>query len=141
MQISARIINNYIDINHFDYGNEWTIRAGEPNTLYFQLIDLDMKARRPGDCCGHPDGLRHLVQGTPAGVIVTFPSIDDAKKIEAIASNPSPLDTSVWSIQLSYLQVPRSGNVMFRLAEAGAVRHFNVLNAISVEHPQEDGSC
>ena len=41
MRLSAKPIVNYTDINHFSYVNQWIVSAGDPNVLYFQLVDLD----------------------------------------------------------------------------------------------------
>lgn len=133
MRLSAKVIKNYANINSFDYGNEWVIRAGEPNTLYFQLVDLDQ------------DGLRYMsgagVSNQPASVSVNFPSIDDDAVLDIAATLADAADGSIWKISLSDAQVPSSGNVVISVTEGAVTRKFGVLNMISVEHPGNDGSC
>ena len=129
MRISAKMIKNYVNVNAFEYSNQWSIRAGDPNTLYFQLVDLDR------------DGMRHIPTPAPIGVSVIFPSIDTAQVITSVASQPDALDTSVFKIDLSASQIPNSGNVRFEFTEGTTIRRFNILNGIAVEFPMNDGSC
>lgn len=132
MKLSAKIIKNYANVNQFDYKNEWSIRAGEANTLYFQLIDLDQ------------DGLRYLagigVTNQPYQVAVTFPSIDSTQVITVNAAQADANDSSIWKITLTASQTPKSGTVQFALTEGANVKRFNLLNAMSVEILNE-GSC
>ena len=133
MLLSAKIIKNFCNINDFSYGNQWTIRAGEPNTLYFQLVDKDK------------DGLRYIAgvgsNNQPVGVIVTFASIDSAQTITATATQVSSADGSVWAVSLSGSQVPKSGSVTFAVTEGSVTRRFTAMNVLGVEHPGNDGSC
>lgn len=137
MRLSARPLINYNNVNSFDYANQWMIRAGEPNTLYFQLVDLD-----------HVEGtvaLRYVAgvgsPNQPASMAVLFPSIDDMMKIQATATQ-DPNDGSIWSVSLSSTQVPKSGNVIFQLVQGAVTRNFPVLNMMNVEYPNAgcDGS-
>lgn len=128
MRLFAKVIKNFSDINHFSFSNQWAIRAGEPNSLYFQLVDLDQ------------DGLRYMPQDPSAAVAVNFPSIDDAKKIVVNATQIAG-DGSVWKVDLTNLQIPNSGNVVFTVTENSVARKFSVINLIAVEFPGTDGSC
>ncbi len=131
MRLSAKLIQNYSNINSFGYTNQWVIRAGEPNTLYFQLVDLEQNA------------LRHIAgvggSNQPYSVSVTFPSIDDAKVITATAVQADATDASVWKVSLGSNQTPGSGQVVFTVVEGSATRSFGVLQAIQVEYPGNDG--
>lgn len=129
MRLSAKIIKNYCGNNMFAYANEWTIRANEPNVLYFQIVDLDQ------------DGLRYMSQASPLQVNVMFPSIDSANVINAPAIQAHADDKSIWKVTLGASQIPASGNVVFQISENGVIRKFSVLNAIQVEFPGSDGSC
>lgn len=137
MRLSAKPIVNYGNINNFDYGNQWTIRAGDPNTLYFQLVDLD---KTDNTLCKAP--LRYMPQPTspPATLNVIFPSIDDAVDLTVAASQVSG-DASLWKVDLTPSQVPGTGSVQFALTVDGAVRRFSVSQMMSVEYPDSDGSC
>lgn len=133
MRLSAVPLINFSNINSFMSANEWTIRAGDPNTLYFQLIDLD-------SCSGN---LRHMTGvgsgNQPVIVTVTFPSIDDTQVI-TVTATVDPNDASVFSIALTNLQIPGSGNVFFSVSEGGVVRQFSVMNMIAVEQINQ-GCC
>ena len=131
MRLSAKAVVNFANVNNFQTENQWMIRAGEPNTLYFQLVDLDQNS------------LRYLagigVSNQPFQVSVTFPSIDNAKKFTVIAVQADPNDSSLWSVPLTAVQIPQSGNVQFTVAQGSTIRNFNVLNFLSVEYPTNDG--
>jgi hypothetical protein len=128
MRLSAKAITTFNGINSFVLGTQWQIRAGEPNTLYFQLVDLDQANLR-------------YIPNAGATMVVTFPSIDDSAVINVNASQVDAADGSLWSVNLTALQAPFSGNVVFALTEGSVTRRFSVLNAISVEYPTNNGSC
>ena len=131
MRLSAKAIVGYCNINDFSTGNQWTIRAGEPNSLTFQIVDLDA------------GGMRYLlgvgVQNQPYAVTVVFPSLDNAKTVTAIATQSDPSDSSVWTVALGASQIPSSGNVRFQVVQGTVIRNFSVLNMLSVEHPENEG--
>lgn len=139
MRLSAKIVVNYANVNQFSYANQWKIRAGEPNTLYFQVVDLDQM-----DSCGMA-GLRHMVGvgsiNQPFGITVRFPSVDDSKTILATASMADPNDPSIWQVSISPIQTPNSGNVIFSVTEGSATRTFKLMNGLAVEQVGNDGSC
>lgn len=127
MRISAKALIPFNNVNSYSTANQWQIRSGEPNTLYFQLVDLDQ------------DSLRYIAGvGSAAGVQVIFPSIDDNAVITATAT-VNANDPSIWSVSLSSVQSPFSGNVQFVVTEGSVTRRFNVVNMISVENPQNVG--
>ncbi len=133
MRLSAYLIKNYANINQFAFESQWQIRAGDPNTLYFQLVDLDQ------------DGLRYLagigLSNQPFGVTVKFPSIDDALEINATAVQADAADPSVWKVNIASTQQPNAGNVIFSVTEGSDTRTFKLTNALQVEFPGNDGSC
>lgn len=133
MKLSAKAIITFNSVNSFKHGNQWGIRAGEENTLYFQIVDLDQ------------DSLRYLVgQGvgnTPASITVTFPSIDDDGVIEVAAAQVDAADTSLWKIDLTDEQIPASGNVLFAITEGTKTRRFSALAFVSVEGVDGSGDC
>jgi len=156
MRLSTRPLLNYENVNNFSYGNQWIIRAGDPNTLYFQVFDLD---KGPANVIGQfvpanqfgansslsgSMGLRYMVGigsgNQPASMTVTFPSIDDTQVINVTAVQ-DPNDKSIWSVTLGQNQKPASGNVQFAVQEGSSIRRFSSLNLLAVEDPQNDGSC
>jgi hypothetical protein len=156
MRLSARPILNYANINSFSPGNQWIVRAGDPNTLYFQLVDLDQGPANiiggviplfgPGASVLSGNlGLRYIpgigVSNQPVSISVTFPSIDDTKVLTYPATLADPNDGSIWKVTIPALQSPNSGNVQFSVGEGTNIRRFSVLNLISVEFPLSGGSC
>lgn len=153
MRLSAKALVNYANINNFAYANQWIIRAGEINILYFQLFDLDQGPQNAinGPIFGSNNalagnvGLRYMTGvGTanqPVGLVVTFPSIDSSQAFSVIAQQADPTDASIFKITLSSMQSPNSGNVFFALTEGNNTRRFFVQNMISVEYPAGDGGC
>lgn len=156
MRLSAKAIVNYANINSFSYGNQWIVRAGDPLTLYFQIVDLD---QGPANVIGQQNftsipggsplqgnvGLRYIVgvgsSNTPSQVTVTFPSIDSAGVITAIATPADASDLSIWKVVIPANQQPNAGNIQFAIQEGSATRRFNVLQLLNVEFPENDGSC
>ena len=137
MRLSAKPIVNYANINNMDFGNQWIIRAGDPNRLYFQLVDLD---KVDNSACKIPQRYIPIATTPPVVMQVTFPSLDDATQIVATAVQ-STQDNSVFYVDLSPSQIPGSGAVQFALTVDGATRRFGVTGMMSVEYPDNDGSC
>lgn len=154
MRLSARPIITFSNINSFVYGNQWIVRAGDPLTLYFQIVDLDQGPSAViGGSYGSLNessqlsggvGIRYLPgvsEGTtPVQVIVKFPSIDDQLVIETIATVADPNDGSIWRVSLGSNQIPMGGSVQFSISEGSMTRRFKVLGMLSVE-TMNDGSC
>ena len=127
MRLSAKLIKNFANINQFAYANEWQIRQSEPNTLYFQLVDLDQ------------DGLRHMPLDPASSVQVIFPNTNTSSVLTKVASQPSALDGSIWQVSLLDSEKVFSGNVQFKLTENGVTRSFYVMDALKVELLNEGG--
>ena len=128
MRLSVRPIRNYANINNFDYSSEWTIRQDEPNTLHFQVVDLDQ------------DQLRYLSSDASVAVNVIFPAAaTDGSDLTKAAVQVDVLDRSVWSVTLSSTEVPRTGNVRFEIIENGVTRRFTLLQGMVVEAINEGG--
>jgi len=160
MRLSARAIVNYANINNFSYANQWIVNAGDPLTLYFQIVDLDQGPYAvigtPYNILGQNSqlsgnvGLRYIPGTTcgacnaapqPVAVSVTFPSLDSSRVITANASLANSADGSIWSISLPSTQQPAGGNVMFSVTECNQTRTFSVLNLLNVVFPANDGCC
>lgn len=134
MRLSSKAILNFANINNFDFGNQWAVRAGDPNTLYFQLVDLDQMDPPT------KSALRYI-PASGAIVTVTFPSIDSAAVVTVTAALANAADGSLWSVALTSTQIPATGNVLMSVNEGGAVRTFSVINMMSVEYPSTSNSC
>lgn len=156
MRLSARPITNYCNVNDFSFGNQWIIRAGDPNTLYFQVVDLDESTAAPtgsfgnisgGPGCGASMGSaqRYLLGiGTanqPYLVKVRFPSSNNRKVVFLFATQADPNDSSIWTITIPPDLQPFSGNVQFEVIQGQNINRFSVQGMLNVEYPQNEGSC
>jgi hypothetical protein len=121
VRLSAQTLKNFQNVNSFQKSSEWTIRLNEPNTLYFQLVDLDQ------------DGLRYIPTGASPSVQVVFPAVNPDNVITKTAIQASSLDGSLWKVDLLSTEKPSSGNVQFILTEGGVTRRFVVLQGLVVE--------
>ena len=151
MRLSCVSIKNFSNINDFQYSSQWTIRATDPNTLYFQVVDLDKTTGLPnsapvnagfgGVMSSYPQRYISGIGGSnqPASVTVTFPSLDPTQTVVVSATQDSN-DGSIWNVLLSGIISPSSGNVQFQITEGSTTRVFSVPNMISVEQLNA-GSC
>lgn len=151
MRLSASPLITFDNVNSFTYGNQWIIRSGDTNALYFQLFDLD---KGPTQSIGNPYysgnysvlstniGLRYIAgvgtSNQPASIVVTFPDTDSNTTFDA---NQDPNDGSIWSINIPSSAQLSGGNVIFALTEGINVRTFSVLNMLAVEYPGADSGC
>lgn len=153
MRLSANLIKSFNSINSFTFG-DWNIRASEPQSLYFQIVDLDQQPWNVPTQTSWPgvaqsplnNSLRYLTgQGgnTPVVVTVTFPVLDctAGNALVITASAVSAADPSLFKVDLTALQVPGSGNVIFSVQEAAVTRKFFVQDGVSVEDPTSLGQC
>jgi len=168
-RLSARAIVNYANINNFSYANQWIVNAGDPLTLYFQIVDLDQGPYAvigtPYNILGQNSqlsgnvGLRYIpgaecangpdcacppstpYVAPPIYVSVTFQSLDSSKVITVPAMVASSLDGSIWKVSLNPLQQPAGGNVLFSVTACNQTRTFSVLNLLNVVFPSNDGCC
>ncbi len=148
MRLTSQAIINYCSINDFQEASQWTIRASDPNTLYYQLFDLDNVDTIPYSAPWN-GGFFGINQTTPqryiAGVgasnqpfsmTVTFPSLDASRTLTFNAT-PNPYDGSVWSFNIpGYTNAgvaPASGNVIFTLTQGINTYTWTVVNMLAVE--------
>lgn len=130
-RLSAKPLVSFQNINSFKYANQWIISAGNTNTLYFQLVDLDQCELR------YIAGIGSSNQ--PTAVRVTFPSCDDSQVLTLLATK-DPNDGSVWSISIPFTNTPHTGNVQFQLFEGNNIQSFSVIQMIVVGTPNSEGS-
>lgn len=153
MRLSAKAIINWCNVNQYSFANQWTIRSGDPITLYFQLVDVDqaINGNNQGfgifsgiSPVGTTAGLRYLAgigsNNQPYGVTVTFPSVDMTKVLKYVAVQADPNDSSLWQVTLPASAIPAGGNVQFAVQEGNNIRRFSVMNMLAVE-AINDGSC
>lgn len=152
-KLSANLLKTFNNINSFTFG-DWSIRANEPNSLYFQIIDLDQQPCVVAPQTSWPgvaqspckDALRYMpgqtIGSTPVVVTVKFPALDsDSSPLIITASAVDAADPSLYKVDLTALQVPGSGNVIFSVQEGSVTRKFFVQDGISVEDVSSLGQC
>jgi hypothetical protein len=94
MQLSARFLYGYANVNSWQEVRQVAnLTASQAQDLYIQLVDLtaDVNAILPG---------RRFCPSASAVLTVTIPDMDDSKVITRVCSQASPLDTSIFRLQL-----------------------------------------
>lgn len=156
MRLTSAPIINFSTINDFQMANgQWTIRATDPNTLYFQLFDLNNTNTVPYSAPYNFGffGINQVIPqrfiagvgsgNQPVVMLVTFPSLDPSLT-QAYTATQDSNDGSVFSIVLpgftSIGSAPASGNVNFSLTMGTKTYTWVVQNMISTE-VANSGSC
>jgi len=158
MRLTSIPIINFCSINDFQTASQWTIRATDPNRLYFQLFDLDnQNTASPASFFPLNGGFfnaaiqtapQRYVAGVgainqPFSMTVTFPSLDPTRTLTYNAT-VDPNDSSVWSVMLpgfaSAGVAPASGNVIFSLTQGLTTVTWTAINMLAVEMTNQ-GCC
>lgn len=126
--LSARILTDVANVNNFRYANQARFTAGDPQTIYFQLLDATQDSDR------NPPGRRY-VPLAGALVQVTIGLIDQTKQIIRAASQAFPTsDPSIWALTIfSTDQLRGMYDLRFQLTEGLSVRLGVVHNAVWVD--------
>lgn len=127
MLLSIKPLKKFNNINSFEYATEWNTRAGDPNRIYFQLYDME-------------EDLRYIPTDSSYSVAVTFPSVIPGQAVTKTASQASPLDRSIWYVDILASDKIYSGSIRVELIEGGVSKKFSVLDAMIVE-PINQGGC
>jgi hypothetical protein len=128
MLLSARLLNNVTDVNHFDSVMAQEMNQGGQTQVYFQLIDLSQ------DCERSPRGRRY-VPGAGAMLSVIVQHLDNAKKLVKTATQPFPTtDPSIWSFVINSTDTSVRGTVdlVLTLSEGTVVRNCRLQGALRV---------
>lgn len=149
-------IINFSTINDFQESSQWTIRASDQQTLYYQLFDLDNVNNQTPFSALNSGFFNAAVQSYPqryiAGVgvsnqpfsmTITFPSLNPANTL-IYQGTPDPNDASVWSFNLpgytNAALAPSSGNVIFSLTQGTMTWTWTAQNILAVEMTNQ-GCC
>lgn len=156
-RLTSIAIINFSTINDFQEASQWTIRATDPNVLYYQLFDLDNVTTASSPYLPLNGGFfnaaiasspQRYIAGVgssnqPFSMTVTFPSLDPTRTLTYTAT-PNPYDGSVWMITLpgytNSSQAPASGNVIFSLTQGLVTWTWTVVNMVAVEMTNQ-GCC
>lgn len=148
MRLTSQALINFSTINDFQNASQWTIRASDPNTLYYQLFDLDNVSQPPYvpmnsgffNAAIMTSPQRYIAgvgsSNQPFSMTVTFPSLDPTRTF-TFTGTQNAYDGSVWSITLPGYAIsavaPASGNVVFSLTQGIQTWTWTVTNMIAVE--------
>jgi len=134
MILSCRILDNVVDVNNFDYVNQFESTQGDANTIYFQLMDASVDKASGGFV---PPGRRYM-PAVGATLIVIVDTLDDAKKINRSAVQPfATQDPSLWSFQiLSTDPIRGTSNLKLTLSEGLKITRGVARTAISISPAQ-----
>jgi hypothetical protein len=164
--LSIKPITNWCNVNMYTVGNQWIVNSGDPQMLYFQLIDVSQAVPSNGALgfgffYGNPftgitpvggqgtgvatAGLRYLLgigsSNNPYGVQVTFPSIDSNQVVTINATQADPADSSIWVVSVPANQAIAGGNVQFTVTQGNNINRFSVTNVLDVIFSGNLGSC
>ncbi len=130
MRLSARILENCLSVNSFDYANQAEFTEGDAPLITIQLVDLSQDRADKGFV---PAGKRYA-PAAGALLSVTLDHIDDARKVTKVATQPYPLlDPSIWTIQLLTTDKVRGTvNLQLTLTEGVKVTKGLLQQALSV---------
>lgn len=133
MQLSVKMLNSSSSLNSLMYQNQTFVSSGETKTIYFQLIDLDMSN---GNCS------QRFIPTSAATVSVNFISLDIAKNISKIASNPFADDRSIWAITLNSSETASLAGVNMNVTVVdGSNIYKTVASSVLVVNPKSPYSC
>lgn len=140
MRLSAKMLKNVSNVNHWEYAETAYVQEGQVNEFYFQLVDLD-KIHQGEKSKILPDfPLRYMSQATEVSVEATFLDVNPDNQFAVIATQPFADDKSIFKITLTSDQVPNSGNLQISLTEDGNTKKFLIKGGIKVEM-QDVGGC
>lgn len=135
MVLSARFLHGYSSVNYWiNQEAHVEMTASESVDLYIQLVDLSLDIDMP------LPGRRYC---PPAGAIltVTIHDLDTSKVITRVASQPSPLDSSIWKLSVLATDALLTGSksLLLVLNESGTVKRGVVHQGLRIS--PFDTSC
>ena len=133
MRIEAKLLELGGTLNDFKIASQVTIAQGENPTLLFQFVDINNNNLRYIPSAGA------TVQVEIARFPEVFASISNVRSINdysvrQAATNPFPLDTSIWSTPLSAVQTSTmmSSNIRVTLTEGANVKVSLIIQALVI---------
>ena len=94
MRLGFEILSNVQSVNSFEEPISYTLYLGNPDTLYFRLVNLDEKDTN----CGTYE---RWIPGSGDTATVQFNSIDSNKNLSKVATQPFAADDrSIWSVAI-----------------------------------------
>lgn len=129
MLLSCRFLNKVADVNTFSYTNQLNFTQGDTTIVYLQLVDASVDLSTEG----FNPPYRRYMPAAGATLQVTLDHINMAKKIVRFASQPFPLDPSIWSFPiLSTDNLMGTVSLLLKLTEGGVVTYGTAIGGIGV---------
>lgn len=129
MILSARILASVGSVNDFCYTQQIKFVEGDQLDVYIQLIDA---AKMDVADQWKPSGMRFM-PAAGATLSVTIDNIDDAKKIARPATQPFPLDPSIWKFTIMASDgIKGTQNLKLALTQGGVVTRGLVKSVLRV---------
>ena len=129
MLLSARPLRDVASVNNFRPADRWQMMEGDAPSLYLQLIDKSVDL--PVENFNPP--YRRYMPVAGATLQVTVMSNDMAKEIVRFATQPFPLDPSIWRLNLlSTDPVRGTVSMKLKLTEGGMVTYGQMQPALDV---------
>lgn len=130
MLLSVRALKAVADVNTFSYADSFSYNKGDSVSLYFQLIDISLDTAMENFI---PPGRRYM-PASGATLQAVVENIDDAIQITRFATQPFPLDPSIWKItMLSSDAIEGTCNLRLTLTEGSKVTHCVVKNIFKIQ--------
>jgi len=96
MKLSCRLLTDCNNVNSWHYTNVVEFAEGDTATVYIQLLDESVHSADEGYV---PPGRRY-VPASGATLSVIMQSLDITRNITRFATQPFPLDGSIWSFNV-----------------------------------------
>lgn len=96
MLLTARPLNDVQTVNSFEAVDQLSWTEGDALFIHFQLVDASLDTHLQGY---EPPGRRY-VPAAGATLSCILESVDDAKKVTRLATQPFAQDGSIWRLQI-----------------------------------------
>lgn len=134
MRLGGRWLVDVADANNWRFAtNPPQFVLGDTQTLYFQLVDE--AATVDGTFWGgNAPTVRRYMPAAGASLTAVFDSVEDARKVTRVLSQPFALDASIWRIDVATTDVFR-GTVTVRLTlnESGIVHQAIIKGDLRID--------
>lgn len=129
MRLGIQMLNSSSGLNTLQFLNQVQINPGDTATVMFRLVDLDQASER-------------FIPITGSVMAVNLVSIDAAKNIAKVPTNPFADDRSIWSFNLSAAETQMAAgvNMSVKLTQVADVKTATAEASI-IFGPQSKFSC
>lgn len=127
--LSARFLVGVAGVNSFQYAERLSFTQGDTNTVYFQLLDLNLDTAAQGYS---PPGRRYSA-AAGATLTVLLDNLDTGRLVQKVATVPFAGDRSIWSFGVTATdQLVGTVALRLQLTEGSTVSNGVVSAGLSV---------